>query len=118
MEYKEPELKKSVRLVHPKFGETYVPSVKILFVIAGKHKVKVYALSGTGYEEYEKSCSLEQFLEYVDNNKFERVNKFYILNWHHIISHNSKGKMITFNSKHTFLLSHRIKSTVFKKRQG
>ena len=109
--------KRPVRLSHPRLGTIQVQRDKILMAIARKHKVKVLVLSGKEADWLERSGSLEKFLADIDNKDFERVNKFYVLNWPRVYGFNLKTKVISFNNtSFTVQLTHPIKASVIKNR--
>jgi hypothetical protein len=108
--------KKSVRLVHSSLGTIWVLTDKILMAKSERHKVKVLAVAGKNHEWCERNCSLDEFLLLLSDKKFERVNKFYLLNWLLTLGFNHKKKLITFTTGFSCELNHQIKPSVFKER--
>jgi len=108
--------KKSVRLIHSSLGTIWVLADKILMAKAEKHKVKVLAVAGKHHEWCERNCSLDKFLLLLSDKKFERINKFYLLNWLLTLGFNHKKKLITFTTGFSCELNHQIKPSVFKER--
>jgi DNA-binding LytR/AlgR family response regulator len=108
--------KKTVRLSHSHHGISPVQIEKIHMVKSEDHKVKVLVLTGKQHVWFERSGSLENFLTLLDDKKFERVSKFYILNWQLTLGFNQKTQIISFTTGFSCYLEHPIKPSVFKER--
>ncbi|MEO5569379.1 MAG: hypothetical protein ABIT08_05030 [Bacteroidia bacterium] len=112
----DPAKKKQVHLMHPELGNIWVSTDKILIAVSGGHKIKVLVLISKSYDWCERSCSLNDFLNLLDNKNFERINKFYVINWALAMGHDHKEKRITFITGFSLILDHKINPSVFKKR--
>ena len=108
--------KKPITLSHARLGNKQVMPDKMLIIVSGEHKVKVLVLSGKDYEWFDHTGSLKEFLGLLSGKKFERINKFYVLNWELYSSYNPKTKTIFFNTGFSLRLKHPIKQTVFIKK--
>jgi DNA-binding LytR/AlgR family response regulator len=108
--------KKFIRLYHGRLGDIHVLPEKILIAMSGEHKVKVLVLMGKEHEWFYHTGLLDEFLLLLSNKKFERVNKFYILNWQNYQSYNPQTKTFFFTSGFSLKLRHTIKQSVFKKK--
>ncbi|MEP7169349.1 MAG: LytTR family transcriptional regulator DNA-binding domain-containing protein [Bacteroidota bacterium] len=109
-EVKKPVLKK-VQL-HSKKGTAHIDVDKIMMAVAEDHKVKVYVNSLTP-EWYERNESLEKFFSILPQDKFEKLNKFYIINLDYMPFYFNKEKTITFNNGLALKLKHKIKLSAF-----
>lgn len=116
MEKPLPLKNKLIALTDARMGDVQCSIDKILMASTVNHKVKVLVLTGKEHAWYERSGSLTKLLGLLTDKKFERVNKFYILNWDYFHGFNRKKKEITFTTKFTIRLSHTIKAAVFKNR--
>jgi|SRR6185436_4742004 len=110
-EAKKPAVKK-VQLNSNK-GTTHISVHKIMMVMAEGHKVKVL-VDSLKPEWFERNESLEKFFSILPRSKFEKVSKFYIINWSYVPSYFNKEKIITFNTGFSVELKHKIKLSVFK----
>jgi DNA-binding LytR/AlgR family response regulator len=96
-----------------KNGTTLVSVHKIMMVMSESHKVKVL-VDSLKPAWYERNESLEKFFSILPRNKFEKISKFYIINWNYVPSYFNKEKIITFNTGFSVELKHKIKLSVFK----
>lgn len=106
--------KKTIRLSHPRMGTIQTNPDTILMAMSDGHKVKVLVVSGKEHNWFERSGSLNKFTGILEKGKFERVNKFYILNMSRVLSYNNKTQTIFFKTDFSVLLKHKIKPAVFK----